>query len=139
MLSSQSLRVHVCVNTWHRTPSLLQCLFMYEDFLIVLFSTEREKKKSQKTQPFISLESSHKPSSCNKVFLPLSSESFQFSNHYLAKICVPVAHSTFPSKFPYFFWFFWEVKMIESGVRESKNIGLRDRTIRMIVFCLENG
>ena len=45
MLSSQSLRVHVCVTTWHRTPSLLQCLFMYEDFLIVLFSTERDKKR----------------------------------------------------------------------------------------------
>ena len=42
-------------------------LFMYEDFFIVLFRTERYEH--QKTVPLISHESSHKPTSCDKCSL----------------------------------------------------------------------
>lgn len=62
------------------TTSVL--FFTYEDFSIVLFHNncrnELKKELSQKTEPFIGHESSHKPTSCDKFSVPLSSKKFNF-------------------------------------------------------------
>lgn len=108
---------------------------MYEDLFIVLFHTERYE--NQKTVPFISYESSHKLTSCDNC--SLSPKSFQFSNLYLAVICVPVAHSIFSSKFPHFSRFFLGTK--NDRVRRAAKTKVKDleTEVSIIVFCLENG
>ena len=59
-------------NHLRQNPESTTMLFMYKDFFIVLFHIEGYE--NQETVPFISYESSHKPTSCDNC--SLSSKSF---------------------------------------------------------------
>lgn len=66
-----------------QNPETTSVLFLrMKIFPLFIFNNncrnELKKELSQKTEPFIGHESSHKPTSCDKFSVPLSSKKFNF-------------------------------------------------------------